>query len=125
MMRALVLASIVSLILPPGWCCSFPAPKNVRRFAKVATCPHCCGNAESPAPAKSSCPVPEKSPASCCGPRDATITVKASQPERSLPAATVSIELAAVPNGTDEAATDSAVRTAGPPLYLLNCVWRC
>lgn len=62
---------------------------------------------------------------SCCGQREATVVVKISRPDQPLLQATLCIELPALTNCTAEAATTFAVPAAGPPLHLLNCVWRC
>ena len=105
--------------LPAGWCCRVPAGGNEIKAAARS----CCGHK---APAE---PSPVQPVRSCCCPGDsivpAKLVVKAPVEDvAAVPLATVG-EVGTALASELAAISFTSAADSGPPLRVLQCVWRC
>ena len=123
LLRVAVLASALLLALPPGWCQAVSAHCRVEKVVPAATC---CHEAQQDSPESQNTPVP--SSVQCCCSRDAAPIPESVQApdDHGVSLFTVSDDLTAItcPQvvGGYSALADLH---AGPPLRILQCVWRC
>jgi hypothetical protein len=126
LLNLIPLALVLGLFLPAGWCCR-PADAQVAQHAVVQSpAAHgCCGKTSTSRSAERP-GVPVAPVRVCCCATDLVIPpVKVRVPEFtvSLAAALNDAVLYRESNGLP-AATESP-QGAGPPLRVLQCVWRC
>jgi hypothetical protein len=120
--RIAVLASALFLALPPGWCQAFAAHCRAEKAVPAATC---CHQKAQNAPHSQHQPV--SSGVQCCCLRDAVPVQSVKAPnDQGVSSFTVSDDLAAVTGHQVVGGySDQADLHAGPPLRILQCVWRC
>jgi hypothetical protein len=122
--KLLVLTSAVLLALPPGWCCATPSQKPAQTPAKHAA--HSCCRQPKQTPTPDQEPGPGQPVQKCCCEND---LASPANPEKASPDLTFSVPvpspdtLMAEVGGAGAASAISP--TASPPLYILQCVWRC
>lgn len=122
-MRSVVLASIVSLVLPPGWCCSTPQPAKIS--AAKLKCSACCAT-EGESASESRPATPAVPQSQCCCQRNAAVKqIDGWQPDQPEALFAISLDLPVAPGVANEPEVWLSARSAGPPLHLLHCVWRC
>ncbi|HEX3872338.1 MAG TPA: hypothetical protein VHV77_17960 [Pirellulales bacterium] len=121
-LRSLTVFSALVLALPPGWCREV---STVCRSEKPVAKPTCCHRAQSkPIDSKSrSAPLEGR----CCCVRDVVAPQKSQAPQAdfNLALATIVVDAAPVVGSHSIAETFSSPWPSGPPLRVLQCVWRC
>jgi hypothetical protein len=136
--RVLLLVSTVGMVLPAGWCCSSvrgelfqsgqaQAAKDQAAQPKRACCQRSCCQRRAVRKTTDCGGVPGRPSVRCCCQRDAALQAKRVQqsvmPTVILPIP-VSELLPVLPSVCDGAPSDWLLGE-GPPLHLLQCVWRC
>jgi hypothetical protein len=122
LLQLLAVANSAVLALPPGWCGAFMRHDRVQPAPVQATC---CHRAAQGHPSKSE-QVPSRPTVECCCQRDATVPEKPvhlpDAPPLALPlVADIPAMLVGQPHGE----TAGVFVSPGPPLHVLQCVWRC
>ncbi|MGE0609451.1 MAG: hypothetical protein AB7O62_20335 [Pirellulales bacterium] len=119
-LKSLVLANALLLAMPPGWCCRVPAIKDAA--VRKSSCCH-QQTPERPAPSQ----MPGQPGLHCCCTRQATLPQAAVAPDHDgVNAVAVLAETALGPlQQTLPLSHALPAMAAGPPLRILNCVWRC
>jgi hypothetical protein len=127
--KVVVVASTVGMALPTGWCCTTfgrePAPAA---HAKTHCCQRsCCQRRQMKQRADSGSLPPAGPNLRCCCQRDAALPVKRVQqsvaPTIVLP--TVICDLSIDLRSTVGWISSDPSLGEGPPINLLQCVWRC
>ena len=126
-MRAVLLQLVVAanslvLALPPGWCGAFLRPDRAEPAPVQATCCHRTAQGHPSSPEQ----VPARPTVECCCQRDVTVPEKPphlpeAPPLHLPPVADIAAPLVVQTYG--EAA--GVFVSPGPPLHVLQCVWRC
>jgi hypothetical protein len=123
LLQFVALGTSLVLALPPGWCSFCVRPSESKSVPAKATC---CHRPASKHPADSS-KAPARPSVQCCCLRDATLPEKPIQQDDStgltLPVVADHVALDLVSTTAGVAAL--APISTGPPLHVLQCVWRC
>jgi hypothetical protein len=120
LLQLVALGTSLVLALPPGWCSLFMRDGQANCAPAKATCCH------QPAPSNSS-KAPARPSVQCCCLRDATLPEKPIQRDDT---GGVVLPVVIDPVVLDLASSTAGVvalgpLSAGPPLHVLQCVWRC
>jgi hypothetical protein len=128
--RALALFLVVPLALPPGWCCSGPAPTARAAEAPAHEPGGCCGHARhgtKAAPAPCDRPAPSRLGGDCCC---RPVVAIPSDPESLRPdlGPAAPLDVPPAPAGPTMAWPGVTVGESPPtptPLHVLHCRWTC
>jgi hypothetical protein len=122
-LQLVVLANAILLTLPPGWCQSVSAPCQPEKVAARASCCH----RAAPSRTSGSEETPVVPSTQCCCTREAVPPEKSVQHSNDLAVSlhVVAGDLAAISGPQTIGHPASAALSAGPPLRILLCVWRC
>ena len=123
-LQLVVLANAILLTVTPGWCQSVSAPCQPEKAAAHASCCHRAAQADVTSGSEETPVVPSTQ---CCCTRDAVPPEKSVQHSNDLAVSphVVAGDLAAISGPQTIGHPASAALSAGPPLRILLCVWRC
>ncbi len=126
--RALLLISTVGIVLPAGWCCvGARAEQPQASQPKRACCQRSCCQRRTVRKPVDCGGIPGRPSVRCCCQRDAALPVKRVQ-QSVTPTVVLPIpvyELTPVVTSVHDGAPSDWLLDEGPPLHLLQCVWRC
>lgn len=122
LLQLVAAAGSLVLALPPGWCC--PPVRHVRPESAPVPSTCCHGRV----PDRPADPEPPQAPvkAECCCQQEATVPEQPVQPPE--PAVLAEPHMSGDPAlvaGHVRADMVGVVAPPGPPLHVLQCVWRC
>jgi len=132
LLRVLLLVSSAGMVLPAGWCCSSVLGEQSQSDQhasqpKRACCQRSCCQRRAVRKTADCGGVPGRPSVRCCCQRDAALQAKRVQqsvaPTVVLPIPVCEL-LPVLPSVCDGTPSDRLMGE-GPPLHLLQCVWRC
>lgn len=123
LLRVAVVANALLLVLPPGWCQAVAAHCDIEKSVPAATCCH-----QIPLQDSESEQAPVSPGIKCCCSRDAVVDRETVQPPEDHGLSLLAVPSDSVTVSCPQAMGDISTRAnlhAGPPLRILQCVWRC